>query len=205
MIKLPVLIIGDGLVSRYVSDVLEAQDILVYGFLNVERGKSAEKEIYDIPVLGAYDEKKNLELIQNAEADFFIAVDNSAVRYNLLERLYRLTQRFPVTIVHPKAYVSSRASYAAGNMVNANSSIASEVQMEAVNYIGSNCVLEIGVRLGSANTLEAGVVIGAHTSIGSQTRIGAGAIIYPGLTIGNNAIIETGSVINQSMPDQSIK
>jgi UDP-N-acetylbacillosamine N-acetyltransferase len=205
MIRLPVLIIGEDLVSRYVSDVLEAQDILVYGFLNLEKEKKAEKEIYDIPVLGPYDEKKNLELIKNAEADFFIAVESPAVRYSLLERLYRLTQRFPVSIVHSKAYVSSKANYVAGNLISANCSIAPEVQMEAVNYIGYNCVLEIGVRLGLANTLEAGVVIGARTTIGNQTRIGAGTIIYPGLTIGNNAIIEAGSVINQSMPDQSIK
>jgi UDP-3-O-[3-hydroxymyristoyl] glucosamine N-acyltransferase len=205
MVKLPVLIIGEDFVSRYVSDILEAQDILVYGFLNVEKQKNTKKEIYDIPVLGAYDEKKNLDLIKNGEADFFIAVENPIMRYSLLDRLYHLTQRFPITILHPKAYVSSKASYVAGNIVSANCSIASEVQMQAVNYIGSNCVLEIGVRLGSANTLEAGVIIGAYTTIGNQTYIGAGTIIYPGLNIGNNITIETGSVINQSMPDQSIR
>ncbi|MCS6905550.1 MAG: hypothetical protein RML72_13120 [Bacteroidia bacterium] len=206
MFKRPVIIIGEGLHARYVADNLEAQDILVYGFMEVENSeestikkKRESKEIYDIPVLGPLFLKENMELLQRDETDFFIAVADANLRLSLLKQLYEQTKRFPITIIHPKAYVSRHCSYVAGNVIHAHSTLAPQVQMEALNYIGANVVLELGARLGSANTIEAGVMVGANTIIGDQNYIGAGTIILPGLTIGSGVIIEAGTIVKESI------
>ena len=55
-----------------------------------------------------------------------------------------------------------------------------------------------------ASLRSQGLEYARDITIGNDVWIGAGVSILPGVTVGNNCVIGAGSVVNRSIPDNSV-
>jgi len=105
----------------------------------------------------------------------------------------------PVTAIHPRATVSSRANVGAGGQVFA----AAVVNPGAT--IGENCVINTGAIiehdcvLASHVHVASGACLAGTVTIGEGAFIGAGSTIRQGLHIGAGALVGAGAVVVKSV------
>jgi sugar O-acyltransferase (sialic acid O-acetyltransferase NeuD family) len=99
------------------------------------------------------------------------------------------------TLIHPKAYVSSRARIGAGSLVAAmavvgvGATLGQAVIINTGATVDHDCVLGDGVHVSPGAHLAGGVIVGA------ESWIGIGAVVREGLRIGKNAMVGAGAVV----------
>lgn len=100
-----------------------------------------------------------------------------------------------VTIVHPTAHVSSRATLAPGCVVGPGAIIG------ALSSIGPHTLVSRGVlvghhtRIGAFASLMPGVNVGGHVRVGDETVVGMAGVIVNGTTVGRAATVAAGAVV----------
>jgi len=105
------------------------------------------------------------------------------------------------TIIHPRAWVSSRASIGAGCVVMAGA----VVNIDA--HIGEAGIVNTGATIDHDCWIDDGVHVspGAHLSgnvrIGAGAWIGVGAAVRQGIVIGATAVVGAGAVVVKHVPD----
>jgi sugar O-acyltransferase (sialic acid O-acetyltransferase NeuD family) len=111
---------------------------------------------------------------------------------------------FPVSAIHPNAYVSPSVEQGNGIQVmakaciNARAVIGDYSIVNTASTIEHECVLGKGVHIGPGTTLA------GCATIGENTFIGAGSVVLPRIKIGPNATIGAGSVVTGNIPDNVI-
>ena len=141
------------------------------------------------PVIGTSKDMK-----QYPDADFIVAIGNASVREQI-QREIIISGLELVTLIHPKAVVSSRTKVGkgtvimAGAVVNPNSSI------------GDGCIINTGATVDHDNFIDhyVHISVGSHlagtVSIGKGTWIGAGAIVSNNINICADCMIGAGAVV----------
>lgn len=105
-----------------------------------------------------------------------------------------------VTLIHPLAAVSRRATIGHGSCIGPGCAVSGQVKIGAHAWLGSHavigheCVLGAGVTVAPSATLAGGVTLGA------QAFVGSGAVLRPGITVGEGALIGMGAVVLQDVP-----
>lgn len=189
----PVLIFGAGVIGKTAADIFNANQVLIYGFLDDDSAKKGQ-EIMDITVLGETDDDGFLKLIgQKTEA--FVAVDHVSDRKALVKLLMERRKVMPVNAIHPRSFVSSEARLGHGNLIAAGAIINPHVQIGHHNYLLSGAILEPEVTLGDYVHIGAGACLNAGVTIEEGAFIGPGAVLVGGITIGKNARVGAGSVV----------
>ncbi len=162
------LILGSGGYGKTIADV--AAQIGTYGQIAfLDDGREGED------VLG-----KCGDYARFAEAfdEMYPAFGNNEIRMNWLKTL--LEEGIPVpTLVHPKAYVSPRATLGAGTMV---------LPMAVVNTgvtVGNGCIINIGAMVDHDSVIGDGVHMAPGAIVKAENRIPAGCKIEAGQVIEN--------------------
>lgn len=136
------------------------------------------------------------------EIGFCIAIGNphGRTRLNLHDKL-EAEGLFPVTIVHPTAWIAPNASIGSGSQILAGTIIEAEARIGRQCIINTKasvdheCILHDGVELAPGATL-CGLV-----TVGTNAWICAGATVLPRIRIGADAIIGAGAVVIKDVPD----
>jgi sugar O-acyltransferase (sialic acid O-acetyltransferase NeuD family) len=111
---------------------------------------------------------------------------------------------FPLTLIHPSAYVSNTSILQEGVQVLPMAKVCSKVKVGEYSIINTGasidheCVLGKGVHIGPNATL-CGCI-----EVGDYSFIGANSTILPRITIGNNVINGAGAVVTKNVKDNSI-
>lgn len=192
------LIIGAGGHGRVIADI--AQKTGAYGeiaFLD----DGDQKESMGLPVIGRVADMKKYV----GAADFFVAIGNSKVREQMIEKLLSLGANVPV-LIHPSAIIGAcveigvGTSVMAGAVVNPCSTLGKGVILNTCSSvdhdceIGDYCHIAVGVhvagtvRLGERVWLGAGVTVKNNVNVCADCMIGAGAVVV-------KDIIEVGTYI----------
>jgi sugar O-acyltransferase (sialic acid O-acetyltransferase NeuD family) len=115
-------------------------------------------------------------------------------RPELVARLELPRERF-ATLVHPLAYVSSRARLGLGVCVNYGVSVAGGVTVGDHVYLGSGSVIGHDAMIGEHSVLAAAAVVSGFVHIGAACYIGARAVIRGRVRIGAKALVGMGAVV----------
>ena len=189
----PVLILGAGTLGKTVADIFNANQVLIYGFLDDDKSKIGQ-EIMDIMVLGETDDDGFLKLIgQKTEA--FVAVDHVSDRKSLVKMLLERRKVMPVNAIHPRAVVSNDATIGHGNLIASGVIVNPKVTIGHHTILLSGAIIEPDVTIQDYVHIGAGACINSGVTLEEGAFIGPGAVIVSGITIGKNARVGAGSVV----------
>ena len=192
------IIIGAGGHGRVIADI--AQKLGVYKTISFLDDGDA-KESMGLPIIG-----KTAELEKYAQkADMFVAIGNSHVRQEFIERLLAMGANVP-TLIHPNAVIGSCVEIGDGTAIMAGAVISPCVQIgkgvivntcSSIDHdcvIGDYCHIAVGVHVAGMVNLGEKVWLGAGTTIKNNISIFADCIIGAGAVVVKD-IIETGTYI----------
>lgn len=168
----PVLIVGAGGFGRSVMDAIDSGErFAVAGFVD-DRGPDIG-QVLGHAVLGRVSD---LSALRHNFALVVIAIGDNARRREL-SRIAKTAGFELATVVHPKAFVSSRARLAAGAMVMAGAIVGTEAQ------------------IGESAIVNTGAVVDHHARVGDFAHLGVGACMGGGAVLGALAWMQEGAVL----------
>ena len=179
-----------------VLDALYSATVSVLAFVDEHR---RVESLDGVPVLGAEDPV----WVGMARFHFVVAIGDNRIRASIFERLAS-RGGIPLTVVHPNAVVSSRASLGPGTVVMAGAIVNPGAR------IGSNCILNTGCSVdhdcvvGDHVHLCPGVRLAGTVRIGEHTLLGTGSCVTPGRSIGSGTLVGAGSVVVRDLPDNCL-
>ncbi len=138
------------------------------------------------PIIG---NTKKLSEINN---DVFIAIGNSKIRKNFMER-YR--DKHIITLIHPDAIIANDVKIGigsvimAGAIVNPYTRIGNGVIINTSSSVDHDCII------GNYSHIAVGSHVAGTVNIGECTWLGAGATVSNNINICDNCMIGAGAVI----------
>jgi sugar O-acyltransferase (sialic acid O-acetyltransferase NeuD family) len=141
--------------------------------------------------------------IENAAqyAEIFIAcIGYPDTRSKVVERALAASMTPAEALIHPKAYVNSKASVGDGSIVMQMSSIGRGSSTGKHCYIVPAAMMTHGTGIGNNCSLFPRASVMGDCSVGDNVMIGAGAIVLEGLHIGDNVSIGAGAVVTKDLP-----
>jgi UDP-perosamine 4-acetyltransferase len=198
------VILGGGGHARVLIDALFLMEqVTLYGILLPDKTLWGS-DVFGVPVLGG-DEL--LPSLAAQGVDSFVVGLGSVGDSSLRQRLFRygLEQGLDVlSVCHPNAVLSPRASYwrggqfLPGSIVNAGAVIGENV------IINSGAIIEHDCLIGDHVHVATGAHLSGTVQVGEGAHIGTGAVVRQGITIGKNAIVGAGAVVVKDVPPDTL-
>ena len=181
------IIIGAGGHGRVIADI--AQKLGVYNtiaFLD----DGAAKASMGLPIIG-----KTADIEKYVKAtDVFVAIGNSTVRGEFIERLLAMGANIP-TLIHPSAVIGacveigSGTAVMAGAVINPCSKLGKGVILNTCSSIDHDCII------GDYCHIAVGVHVAGTVTLGEKVWLGAGATIKNNVSICADCVIGAGAVV----------
>lgn len=181
-----VVIIGAGGHGKVIADIVLQSGDRVVGFLDDNAAQN--DSVADLPILG-----RICDYAKYKEAQFVIAIGNSAVRQKIAEELRDVnwyTAIHPATAISPLSVRIGEGSVVMANaVINPGASVGrhcivnTAAVVEHDNVIGDFCHISVGAKLAGT------VTVGAHS------WIGIGAVISNNLSICDHCTVGAGGVV----------
>lgn len=135
--------------------------------------------------------------------EFVIGMGDSQLRQKLSDQLERAGLR-PLTVVHPSAGISDRASVSSGSVVLAGAQINCGASIARHVIVNTGAIIEHDVRLADFSFVGPRAVLTGRVEVGSHAFVGAGAVVLPGIRIEPGAIVGAGAVVTRDVPAGTI-
>ena len=132
----------------------------------------------------------------------FVAIGNNSVRAEKTELLLSLKANL-ITLIHPKAQVSSYAQLGAGTAVMAGAIVNPFVTTGKSNIINTGAVVEHDCKLGDFVHVSPNSSIAGACNLGDGVWFGIGSCSKQLISIGTNTTIGAGSVVVNDIPANS--
>lgn len=184
--KKKLIIIGASGHGKVLADIANCIGYEQIYFLDDNR---TMRHCMDYPVIGS-----SKDAINHSDAEFIIAIGNAIIRERLQQELYGAGLKL-VTLIHPKAIVSSSAEVGKGTVIMAGAIV------NPASIIGDGCIINTAATVDHDNRIYdfAHVSVGAHlagtVSVGKRTWVGAGAIVSNNINICADCMIGAGAVV----------
>jgi len=152
----------------------------------------------DLAVLGQTD---MAERLLSDYTDAVVAIGDSGVRLDWLERLSQLGFQLPV-VQHPRATVSPHARVQAGSVIFAQAVINPDAELgrgcivNTAATVDHDCILGDGVHVAPGAHLAGGV------QVGPQSWIGVGACVREYIVIGRQVTVAAGAAVIADVSDR---
>jgi len=132
-------------------------------------------------------------------ASFHVAIGHAGIRASLHAQLLALGGR-PVTIVHPRATVSSHATLGQGVFVAAHAVIAPSARVGDGVIVNHGAVVDHDCDVGQFTHVAPAATLAGAVRIGEGVLVGAGARLLPSVQVGDQAVIGAGAVVLENVP-----
>lgn len=109
----------------------------------------------------------------------------------------------PVSVIHPQAWVSPRATIGRGVFIGPRAIVHTAARIGDHAIINTAAIIEHECEIGEDTHVAPGVVLGGRVRIGPETLIGLGTRVLPNVTIGAGCTLGAGSVVLSDVPDHS--
>jgi sugar O-acyltransferase (sialic acid O-acetyltransferase NeuD family) len=175
--------------ARVLVDAALEAGIEIAGLLD----DSERTEYFGIPVMGPLDAWR-----EHLDAGFILGI-HARQRLEVGQSILSAGARV-LTVVHPRAYVSPRASVGLGVGIMHGVTVHPDARIEDYAIVNANasidhdCLLEVGAQIGPGVTFPGGVIVRRFASVG------AGVVARPGVTIGEGATVGAGAVLTKDVP-----
>ena len=194
----PILIFGSGKKARIALEIFQTNNIIVYGLLDEENSPQENTTYSHVSVLGDISDKTYHNLLGD-QCHPFIAIEDCKKFKATLAQLAPAKKLFPINAIHPFTNLSKEAQIAAGNIINAGTTIGPQTHIH--NY----CTLMGHNRIAHDTTLHdhvyigAGTIINENVTIHEQAHIESGVVIKENITIGARVHIPAGTVVTRDI------
>ena len=181
------MIIGAGGHGRVIADI--AQKLGVYETISFLDDGDA-KETMGLPIVG---KTSDVEKYVNT-ADIFVAIGNSKVRGDFIERLLAMGANVP-TLIHPSTIIGVcveigvGTAIMAGAVINPCSKLGKGVILNTCSSIDHDCII------GDYCHIAVGVHVAGTVNLGEKVWLGAGATIKNNVNVCADCIIGAGAVV----------
>ena len=133
------------------------------------------------------------------EADYFVAIGDSAIRRLYFDRLVALGIR-PANCIAPTAWIARTARLGAGVFVGAGAVIAAGAEICDNAMLNNLSLLDHDSVLGEDSHAAVGVVIGAEVRIGRGSFLGMSSCVVSRVDIGDGAFVMAGATVVKTVP-----
>lgn len=134
-------------------------------------------------------------------AKMIVSIGNNKTRAHIVrlhsENLYPL-------LLHPRSWVSSRASVGEGTVVMSGATVHTEAQIGKHCIINTNSSVDHECRILDFVHVSPNVALAGDVTVGEGTHIGIGACVIQGVRIGKWCTIGAGAVIIRDVPDYAV-
>ncbi len=196
-----VVIYGGGGLSKMIIETVRA--VSAYHIVGViDDGKSTEKEIIGVPVIGSSEvlpdlRKDGVRMAVNAVG----GIGDYRVRLRVFDKLAGEGFVCPA-VVHPTAHVDQSAVIEAGVLVLAQSYVSGNAFVGHGTLINNSVVVSHDCVLGACVNLSPGAMLAGDVIIGNYTQIGMNATVNIGLKIGSECLIGNGATVKSDVPSR---
>jgi acetyltransferase EpsM len=193
------IIFGTGPSSRYSTDIAEALEIKISGYLDDNR--PAGELIGGYPVIGSFDVARDSNYLDQYE--FLVPIGDQRLRAKIGDQIIESGGRL-ATLVHPTCVVAKDVNLGKGTVVNALS------YLHAGCILGDHVIVENHVSVGVDNRLGDGVQVAPGCSINYGVKIedycmiGSGATLNPRVTVGGGSVIGAGATVVSDIPRNKV-
>jgi sugar O-acyltransferase (sialic acid O-acetyltransferase NeuD family) len=137
------------------------------------------------------------------DSDFFIAFGNNKLREKTIKKLQQVNVNL-VSLIHPSAVISPRASIGKGVVVCANAVINVGTHISDGCIINTSATVDHDCELQSYVHISPGVNIAGGVTIEALSWLGIGSTVIECLTLAENTQIGAGAVVTQSTQANSL-
>ncbi|KTD82727.1 acetyltransferase [Legionella waltersii] len=138
-----------------------------------------------------------LESLTTFDGFVHISIGNNKVRERIVKALNPNT--YLLTIIHPKACLSTSVTIGPGAFIAAMSILAPDSSVGTSSIINHGAIVDHEVIVGDYTHVAPNVTLGGQVKVGNSVFIGAGAIVLPGIKIGDGAIVGAGAVVTKNV------
>lgn len=152
----------------------------------------------DLAVLGHTNMAKRL---LSDYTDAVVAIGNSSVRLDWLERLSQLGFQLPV-VQHPRATVSPHARVQAGSVIFAQAVINPDAELGRGCIVNTAATVDHDCILGNGVHIAPGAHLAGGVQVGPESWIGVGACVREYIVIGRQVTVAAGAAVIDDVPDR---
>ena len=195
--KEKVAVIGAGLALSQVVDAAADNENLVIScaYDDVLFGKTMSSED-GIPLVGKVDIETILKDYHDNLFDTIVVSVSTNIKFRR-EIFEKLSGFIPfANIVHKSVLISETSEMGVGNIILANTVVASKAIIKNNNFISSFCNIEHHCVVGSHCTFGPGVMFSGGVRVDNNTKFGTGIYAEPKVHI-QDGFIKSGSVIQK--------
>jgi len=150
----------------------------------------------DVPVRGGDDQ---LAILREEGVTLFAVGIGQGPRAKLFA-VGRAAGFAPVSAIHPRATISTRAMIGAGAQIFAAVVVNAGAVVGENNIVNTGAIIEHDCRLGAHVHVASGACLAGGVVVEDGAFIGAGSTIRQGVRIGAGAIVGAGSVVTRDVP-----
>ena len=190
------VVIGAGGHGLVVADAALTAGFEVLGFLDNDRALLGG-QFLGLNVLGP------IEVAHDMDACYVVAIGDNRSRKRVVDALGLPIERY-VTVIHPRATVSTYAEVLHGAMILAGAVIGPQA------VVGSHSIINHGSSIDHHGVVGAFVHVGPGCHAGGSVRIGSGVFlgigvsVVPSVTVGDWAVVGAGSVVLHDVLESTI-
>jgi sugar O-acyltransferase (sialic acid O-acetyltransferase NeuD family) len=199
--KKNIIIVGAGRQGRVVLDILDDCGLAeaVVGFIDAYDNPSLEGARLDgKPVLGTMDVLG--KFAGKNRAGIVIAVGDNTLRKTVLARVRRASLPL-VTVIHPSAVVSRKASIGEGAMIHAQAAVGTGAKLGAAVIVNTAASVDHDCVIGDCVHMAVGARLAGNVTVGECTLVGIGSSTIQGIHIGKACTIGAGASVVTDIPD----
>ena len=123
-----------------------------------------------------------------------VSIGDCATRWHKHLELKAIGAPF-VTLIHPKAYISSAARLGLGSVVMPGSIINVDASLGEACIVNTAATIDHDCQLGNAVHVSPGAHLSGNVAIGNGSWVGLGALIKQGVVIGSGVTIGAGALV----------
>jgi acetyltransferase EpsM len=196
---LKVAIIGHGGHGKVVQDLLTYfPEHRLHAFLDDRYSTLIEDE--NFVCAPVYFAKQLIQ--QFYDIRFIIAVGDNERRKKIFDTL-DLPNEFYLTLVHPKAFVSTSSLIGDGTVIMANVVVNSGAIIGDQAIINSGAIIEHDCKVGRFSHISPNATLTGAVRVEEGVQIGSGATLLPNITIKNWTKIGAGATVLEDIPSYS--
>lgn len=156
----------------------------------IDDNKSIQNTIIDeYPVVGTIDD------LENIDGYVVIAIGNSRIKKNIVERIKSISNVKFATLVDPSTIMSNRVNIGEGSIICAGNIITVDIKIGNHVILNLDCTVGHDVVINDFVTVYPSANISGNTMIGRCSEIGTGTKIIQGTFICDNVILGAGATV----------
>lgn len=184
------LIVGAGGHGRSVAEAAALSGYYeVAGF--ADDAVAGGKDIWGIPLVGG---TADLEAYRSLAQVVIVAIGNNSARERLSNRLVQAGYEL-VSVIHPRAMVSSRAVIGPGSAVMAGAIIGTEAQLGRGAIVNCGAVVDHHAHVHDFGHLSVNACMAGGTVLGRGAWLQAGSSIGYGVQVSDGTVLAAGAAL----------